>query len=105
MPDDVDPDLYVPLPVRLADGREVLLTLTCAACPTQYDVLLADGRELYFRYRFRHWRLHLDGPAGVSVGAELADRDPLDGYLDDSEVREILTGAIPELLQLLTPRR
>jgi hypothetical protein len=96
----VDPDLYVPRPVRLTDGREVLLTLTCAACPTQYDVMLTDGRQLYFRYRFAHWRLHLDGPAGPSVGAHL-DRGHYDGWLDDDEVRDILAGAIPELLTLL----
>lgn len=100
MTDDVDPDLWVQTPARLGDGREVLLTLTCAACPTQYDVLLTDGRQLYFRYRFAHWQLHLDGPAGPSVGARL-DRDYYDGWLDDDEVRAILTNAIPDLLQLL----
>lgn len=57
------------------------LTMTCAACPLQYEGELWDGRRLYFRYRFGWARLGV-GPddeaarrdedaAGVQVGDEL----------------------------------
>lgn len=34
---------------------------TCSACPTQYDIYLTDGRNVYLRYRWGHLRIELEG--------------------------------------------
>lgn len=77
------------------------LVQTCVACPTQYDVHLADGRQLYFRYRFGKWQLHLGGPGGPGVSGRLDDDRPggeLDGWLSLGEVLDVLEEAVPYLL-------
>lgn len=64
---------------------------TCAACPTQYEGTLRDGRRFYFRYR--------GGRAALGVGATVDEAagdprevgvdhgDSLDGNLDEDEFR------------------
>lgn len=82
------------------------LVETCEACPTQYDVHLADGRTLYFRYRFASWQLHLDGPAGPGIRGALPDADErgrYHGMLTLGEVLDVLTDAVPLLLKQLQP--
>jgi hypothetical protein len=95
-------DAVVVVPLEghpLAGAR---LVETCAACPTQYDVHLPDGRTLYFRYRFARWQLHLDGPSGPSVQGE-GPGEGLDGWLSAGEVLDLLERAVPLLLARLSP--
>lgn len=93
----------------LADDLEVRLRMTCASCPTQFDVHFTDGRYGYFRYRGGRWSFSLypvqaafwDGPPVVAVGGDFREeRGDLDGSLEDAEVAELLAGAIPETLRM-----
>lgn len=67
-------------------------TLTCGACPVQYEGQLLDGRHFYFRYRW--------GRATLGIGAtpDAAAEDPdevgltvgdnLRGVFDSDEERD-----------------
>jgi hypothetical protein len=88
------------------DGQPMRVEMTCAACPTQYDIFLADGRYVYFRYRHQHWSLELfpdkdafvlSLPLASQVG-QYGDH-PLDGMMDHSEVMGLLEVYLPALLQ------
>ena len=55
---------------------------TCSACPTQYDIYLKDGRNIYFRYRFGSLRIELEGKVIYTWNSE----DRWDGSLELHEV-------------------
>lgn len=39
--------------------KPVSIICTCEYCPTQYEIKLSDGRELYFRYRWENLSITL----------------------------------------------
>ena len=52
----------------MADGERIevtSLTMTCSACPSQWEGLLDDGRVLYCRYRW--------GTLEIGVGETLTE--------------------------------
>jgi len=72
--------------------------LTWIACPTQVEGVLDDGRNYYFRYRHGYWTLSVsEQPGGDAVRMDAplvaADAlgDSLDGYMEEDEVRVILS--------------
>lgn len=89
------------------DGQPMRVEMTCAACPTQYDIFLADGRYVYFRYRHQKWSLELfpEYDGGSLFRDPLASQTgvygdhPLDGMMDHSEVMGLLEVYLPALLQ------
>jgi hypothetical protein len=87
------------------DGRPMRVEMTCAACPTQYDIFLADGRYVYFRYRSQHWSLELfrdrESFSGDPLAAEFGTYGdhPLDGSMSHSEFMGLLEVYLPLLLQ------
>lgn len=84
---------------------------TCAACPTQWEGTLDDGRFVYFRYR--HGRLTIDiakdadscmyGTGDTTVWFEdFTDERGNDGFMDDDEVKAIIEGALNEKVIVMT---
>lgn len=85
-------------------------TMTCSACPTQYEGKLKDGRFFYFRYRFGCAQFGVDGASidaaveaafggrtGWSASAELGNG--LDGVLDYGEYQAALVRLYGELVK------
>lgn len=69
-------------------------TLTCGACPTQYEGTLHDGRCFYFRYRGGIASLGIGDSAAAAVADPntVEDRigDYLDGSMTEPEFREVM---------------
>lgn len=90
----------------MADYR---LVLTCEACPTQYDVLLPDGRYGYFRARHSQWQFELytskeshypGGEPPIMAAADQFDDPEADnGFMEEDEVRRIIDERLPVFLE------
>jgi len=66
-----------------------VITKTCNACPSQWEGVTDDGREVYVRYRF--------GFLYIKVGDErvferLLDEDRWEGMLDYDELKVATVG-------------
>lgn len=67
--------------------KVISINQTCSACPSQWDAVLEDGREVYIRYRWGRLSIRCPGVDGEEIfGAVLAD--DLDGCLEYSELKE-----------------
>jgi hypothetical protein len=74
---------------------------TCIACPTQYDIFLADGRYLYFRARHSRWSLEMYSSKGsddrgddpIVFAADVFDTPEADnGFMDVDQVLALVDG-------------
>jgi hypothetical protein len=73
-------------PARIVDLRQ-----TCGAFPSQWEGQLADGRELYIRYRGGVLRLHFSTPEEPDAVAAppvwvVAVGHPNDGLMEEDEM-------------------
>lgn len=91
---------------RPGPGGPMRLEMTCMACPTQYDIFLADGRYLYFRARHSQWYLEMypskDGEFGdpILATADRFDEPEADnGSMDDWQVLQIIDEWLPKFLE------
>lgn len=70
-------------------------TLTCEACPTQYEGDLADGRRFYFRYRFARAMLGIGATDHDAVKETLTGPfvhygdPPYQGEIDEAEFKDL----------------
>lgn len=78
----------MPLFINRGPLRDILLTeltMTCSACPSQWDALTTDGRRLYIRYRW--------GTLTVSHEGEVLFQkrigDAFDGVLSEDEMLRV----------------
>ena len=91
---DADTDLHVSvedgsIQIRKAQSYIVdNLVKTCSACPSQWEGTTKCGKSIYIRYRWGSLTLDIDGETIYSS----SKGNSLDGYLDDSEMREALKG-------------
>lgn len=65
------------------------LTMTCGACPAQWDATLDDGRELYIRYRWGGLSVRF-GVGGEELLAASKQNDGWDGVLSQEELQRIV---------------
>lgn len=68
----------------------VELTMTCSACPAQWNGKTKCGQEVYIRFRWGFLSASLDGVSiyGESLG------DTLDGYMDEPEMKKALVNVL-----------
>lgn len=66
------------------------LRQTCYACPSQWEGRLADGREVYVRYRHGVLRMDIDGRTAY----RLEHGDGLDGFMTTEEMMRHLSGSL-----------
>lgn len=64
------------------------MTMTCCACPSQWEGQMDDGSELYVRYRWGRLTIDVGGDRVLS----LVHGDELDGVMYE----ETLTGIMRE---------
>lgn len=90
---------------RPGPGGPMRLEMTSMACPTQYDIFLADGRYLYFRARHSHWSLEMYPSKESEFGypilatADLFDEPEADnGMMDDWQVLKLVDEWLPIFL-------
>jgi hypothetical protein len=72
------------------------LTMTCSACPTQWEGFLEDGRPLYVRYRWGCLTVQAGGENGAD-GEYLYDEpigDPYHGEMPEEEMRRLLANVL-----------
>lgn len=77
--------------------KVVSLTQTCEACPSQWDGLTDDNRQVYVRYRFGSLTVQVGEPddadefAGCRgrVVAEWSSDDEWDGSMSEGVMREL----------------
>jgi len=62
------------------------ITMTCSACPSQWEGKFADGDELYIRYRYAG--LRVDKDSREVLYTEYGEH-PLDGLISLDKVLEI----------------
>jgi hypothetical protein len=77
---------------KLAEAVDSL-DVTCLSCPTQIEGRLPDGRYVYFRYRWGHASITVDGDEVYSQ----THGDGLDGSMDEAEARVIIVSALTAL--------
>jgi len=60
---------------------------TCYACPSQWEGMTDDGKDVYIRFRWGSLRLDIDGKtvAEMNVGD-----DDINGFIDLSQARDCL---------------
>lgn len=69
------------------------LTLTCGACPTQYEGTTVDGRGVYIRYRWGRLDVHIGTDVDDAIGNtpmfkwQNPDSD-MDGVMTEDQLRE-----------------
>jgi len=69
------------------------LTMTCSACPSQWEGTLDDGRNFYIRYRWGYLSLRLsdevggDAVSGTEVFGKTLDSSGWDGCLSESQMK------------------
>lgn len=74
--------------------RLAKLERTCIACPSQWDGILEDGREVYIRYRYGQLRVNIGNPTLIEPvfnNELLVDKqlgDDLDGVMETGEMLE-----------------
>lgn len=89
---DGDTDLHVSIKngnIQIRKAQSYIvddLIKTCSAYPSQWEGITKCGKDIYIRYRWGSLTLDIDGITVYS----LSKGDGLDGYLDDSEMREAL---------------
>lgn len=75
-------------------------TMTCFACPTQYEGRLRDGRWFYFRLRHGAARLGIGPDEGEahedSYGRSADVSDRFDGVASEGEFKELFMDLITE---------
>jgi hypothetical protein len=83
--------------------RLTSLVKTCDACPSQWDGVTEDGRQVYIRYRFDHLTVEMEkAPSDIpyvdaprdsweTVYADDAGDDGWGGFMDEETLRK-LTG-------------
>lgn len=89
--DNPTPELViVPAPVVIRE-----LTLTCGACPTQYEGTTVDGRGVYIRYRHGVLDVHIGTDVDDAIGNDPVlrwkhpdDSMGLDGVMTEDQLRE-----------------
>ena len=78
------------------------LTNTCGACPSQWEGITEDNRQIYIRYRWGNLTIQLgkigDMDEFAAVGGEyILDIDyggGMDGTMDEETLKEITDGII-----------
>lgn len=78
---------------------------TCAACPTQWEGQLHDGRHFYFRYRHGNATLAIgDTRTDVAGRADtnILYGDILDGTLTDSEYHTLFLALADQMARETT---
>ena len=75
------------------------LVLTCGACPEQYNVLVAEGKQSgYIRLRAGNFRVYYPDTGGELVFYHRFEDDEWKGMFDNEEEREkYLTEAVKAL--------
>lgn len=76
---------------------------TCWACPSQWEALTIDNRQVYARFRWGHLSIRIGQPNDMSEFAAVGGDtifamdyggDDLLGFLDYSELRSLTDGVI-----------
>jgi hypothetical protein len=64
--------------------------MTCAACPSQWDVYTEDDQYIYVRYRWGHFTAELGGPFNELLFGWYSD-DEWDGSMSSEKMIELLS--------------
>jgi hypothetical protein len=83
------------LPIQVVSARR-----TCNACPSQWSGKLADGREIYARFRWGHLTVTIspkvgeDAVFGTLVAEWSDDSGGWGGVMDDDQLRAVTAGRV-----------
>ena len=67
--------------------KVISINQTCSACPSQWDAVLEDGREVYIRYRWGWLSIRCPGVDGEELLGKSCG-DDLAGSMEYSELKE-----------------
>lgn len=66
------------------------VTPICQACPSDWEAIDDEGREIYIRFRWGHLSVSLDDLTNEPVSLlSLQHSDPLDGVMSTEEMVEL----------------